>query len=119
MVMIKSVTVNHVERNYFDDYEEVRSDKMIGVSAEKVAKAIDKLARRFRNRQICDCLFANNDDGSGWRLMYDFDCKTFDPNTSTRELRLRHYLNTETNSWDTEEVVTVAKAKRMILGEEA
>lgn len=117
--MIQTVTVNHAERNYFNDYEDVRSDRMTGVSAEKVAKAIDKLARRFRSRQTCDCLFVDNDDRSGWRLMYDFDSKTFDPKSSVRELRLRHYVNTETSSWDTEEVVTVTKAKRMILGEEA
>lgn len=114
--MITKVVVNHAERNYFDDYSELRSDTMTYVDAKKVCKAIDKLVRRYRNNLKCDCLLVENDDGTGWRLWYAYDEKHFDPKTSRKELRLRHFTSWEHQGWDTEEAVTVAQAKRRILG---
>ena len=39
---IIEVTVNHRERNWFGDYDEMRSDEMTFVTEEKVSKAIWK-----------------------------------------------------------------------------
>ena len=113
---ITSVHVNHEERNYFDDYSEIRSDDMIGVTDEKVSKAIDKLQRRYRRCGICDCMFVSYSDGTAYRLMYGYDESNFNPATSSKELRLRHYTNYQYGSCDVEKVVTPSEAKRMILG---
>ena len=43
---ITEVVVNYTSRNYFNDYDETRSERMTWVEPEKVSKAIDKLARR-------------------------------------------------------------------------
>lgn len=116
--MIERVIVNHTERNYFNDYDELRSDEMIGIDADKVSRAIDKLVRRYRSNQECDCMFVKNDDDTGWRLMYGYDERCFDPKTSKKTLRLRHYTVYSADSWDTEETVSVARAKRAIVGSE-
>jgi hypothetical protein len=113
---ITEVVVNYTSRNYFNDYDELRSDEMIGVDADKVSRAIDKLVRRYRNSQECDCMFVKNDDDTGWRLMYGYDERSFDPKTSKRTLRLRHYTVYSVDGWDTEETVSVARAKECILG---
>jgi sugar phosphate isomerase/epimerase len=119
MVMaITEVVVNYETRNYFDDYNEIRSDHMTWVKPEKVLRAIDKLVRRYRNHQTCDCMFVKNDDDTGWRLMYGYDERRFDPKTSKRTLRLRHYTVYSIEGWDTEETVSVARAKECILGGE-
>lgn len=107
---IAEVTVNHTERNYFGDYDETRRDDMVCITEEKIAKAIDKLHRRYRTKGECDVLFVTNSDGTGWRLMYDF-IATDRP----KELRLRHYTSMMYNSWDTERNVSVAYAKKAIL----
>ena len=75
---ITYVTVNHEERNYFNDYDEIRRDEMVCITADKIAKAIDKLARRYRSKKECDVLFVTNSDGTGWRLMYDIDPELFE-----------------------------------------
>lgn len=111
--MIERVIVNHTERNYFNDYDELRSDEMVGADADKVSKAIDKLHRRYRDKGKSDVLFVTYDDGTGYRLMYDFIALD-----RPYELRLLHYTNVSTNSWDTEETVSVAHAKRAIVGSE-
>lgn len=116
--MIEQVTVNHTERNYFDDYNETRTDTMTGVDDGKVLAAIDKLVRRYRSKGECDCIFVTNDDGSGWRLVYDFDPELFDRGVTKKFLRLRHYTNMRYDSWDTENSVTVPRAKRAIIGKE-
>lgn len=113
---ITEVVVNYTARNYFNDYDETRSDRMTWVELEKVSKAIDKLVRRYRSGQECDCMFVKNDDGTGWRLMYGYDERRFDPKNSKRTLRLRHYTVYSADSWDTEETVSVARAKECILG---
>ena len=115
---ITEVVVNYTARNYFNDYDETRSERMTWVEPEKVSKAIDKLVRRYRNSQECDCMFVKNDDGTGWRLMYGYDERRFDPKTSKRNLRLRHYTVYSADSWDTEQTVSVARAKECILGGE-
>lgn len=48
--MITNVIVNHTERNYFNDYDETRSDVMCGVDYDKLCRAIDKLHRRHRDK---------------------------------------------------------------------
>lgn len=112
---IATVTVNHEERNFFSDYKEIRSDMMVGINPENVARAIDKMVRRHRrDESVLDCMLVENYDNTGWRLMYDYD-ENFDPETGRKCLRLRHYTNWNTNSWDTEETVSVAQAKRRIL----
>ena len=113
---ITEVVVNYTSRNYFNDYDETRSERMTWVEPKKVSRAIDKLVRRYRNSKECDCMFVKNDDGTGWRLMYGYDERHFDPKTSKRMLRLRHYTYFSTDSWDTEETVSVARAKECILG---
>lgn len=115
--MIANVFVNHTERNYFDDYSEIRNDVMVGVSKEKVIKAIDKLVRRYRKDGTCDCMFFESDDNTGFRLMYDYDySRNFED--ADKQLRLRHYTNWKSGSWDSEKVVTAAEAKRTIIGKE-
>ena len=108
--MIEKVTINFFERNYFRDYDELRTDEMVRISEEKLLKAIDKMARRNRSAGLHDALFVTNSDGTGWRLMYDYV-------DGENELRLRHYTNMRYNSWDTDEAVTVAYAKRTIIGD--
>jgi hypothetical protein len=115
---ITEVEVNHTERNYFNDYDEIRRDEMLHVTAEKVAKAIDKLVRRYRSKGEGDVLFATNSDGTGWRLMYDIDPELFERGIEEKGLRLRHYTSMMYNGWDTDETVSVAKAKERILGGE-
>jgi hypothetical protein len=61
-------------------------------------------------------MFVKNDDDTGWRLMYGYDERHFDPETSKKTLRLRHYTVYSVEGWDTEDTVTVAQAKRAILG---
>lgn len=109
--MITNVRVNHSERNYFNDYDEVRRDEMTYISAERIAKAIDKLVRRYRSKGECDALFVTNSDGTGWRLMYDFIAQD-----RPKELRLRHYTSMRYNGWDTDENVSVSYAKEAIIG---
>ena len=116
--MIQTVTVNHAESNYFNDYDEIRTDMITWVTLAKVSKAIDKLVRRYKSSGRTDCMFVKNDDGTGWRLMYGYDERNFDPENSKRTLRLRHYTVYSTGSWDTEETVSVARAKERILGGE-
>lgn len=106
---IKKVTVNHTERNWFGDYDEQRSDEMLLVSEEKVAKAIERLHRRYIGGKEWECLFVTNDDGTGWRLMHD--------KTKGGKMVLRHYTNMEYGGWDTDQIVGVAKAKSLILGQ--
>ena len=114
--MITDVRVNFTERTYFNDYNDVRSDTMCGVTLEKVERAIDKLVRRYRKHQLRDCMFVANDDNTGWRLCYDYDRELFDKGVHTVFLRLRHYTNMSTESWDTEKSVSVAYAKSAIMG---
>lgn len=114
--MITKVRVNHIERNYFNDYDEVRSDEMIRPTAEKTAKAIEKLVRRYRSKGECDVLFVTNSDGTGWRLTYDFDPELFEKGIETKALRLRHYINMRYNSFEADENVSVAYAKKAIIG---
>lgn len=116
--MIKQVTVNHTERNYFNDYNEIRTDRITGVTLAKVYKAIDKLVRRYKSNGRTDCMFVTNDDGSGWRLVYDFDPELFEKGVHEKFLRLRHYTNISVDSWDTEENVSVAYEKQAITGKE-
>jgi hypothetical protein len=116
--MISKVIVNHDERNYFNDYEEVRSDEMMGVEPEKLVKAIDKLVRRYHSGNRIDCMFVKNDDGTGWRLMYDIDPELFERGVEEKVLRLRHYTSMAYNSWDTDVCVSVMYAKKTIIGEE-
>jgi hypothetical protein len=119
MVMeITEVVVNYTAWNYFDDYDEIRSERMAWVEPEKVSKAIDKLVRRYRNRRECDCMFVKNENGTGWRLMYDIDPELFESGIEEKGLRLRHYTNMRHSIWDTDETVSVAKAKERILGGE-
>lgn len=114
---IATVTVNHEERNFFNDYGEIRSDMMVGVEPEKVARAIDKMVRRHRkDRLILDCMLVQNHDNTGWRLMYGYDPELFEKGIEERFLRLRHYTDWYSQSWDTEESVSVAAAKKAILG---
>jgi hypothetical protein len=115
---ITNVTVNHTERNYFNDYDEVRTDRITEVTLVKVLKTIDKLVRRYRSSGRTDCMFVTNDDGTGWRLVYDFDPELFDKGITKKYLRLRHYINMSADSWDTEENVSVAYAKQAISGKE-
>ena len=110
------VVVNHIERNYFNDYREIRTDAMCIVTAEKLARAIDKLHRRFKRHGCFDCLFADNADGTGWRLCYDYEESDSNERNPAEVLKLRHYTSTHTQSWDYEEAVTVAEAKRRIIG---
>ena len=110
--MITSVHVNHMERNYFNDYTECRSDTMVWVDEEKLVKAIDKLHRRYREKGEHDVMFVEYEDGSGYRLLYDLiACDR------PYELRLRHYTNFGIDSYDAEETVSLAEAKRRILKE--
>lgn len=115
---ISEVTVNHTERNYFNDYDEIRRDEMVCITAERVAKAIDKLVRRYRSKKECDVLFVTNSDGTGWRLMYDIDPELFERGIEEKGLRLRHYTSMRYNGWDTDENVSVTYAKEAIIGEE-
>lgn len=114
---ITEVVVNYTARNYFNDYDETRSERMTWIEPEKVSKAIDKLVRRYRNNKECDCMFVKNDDGTGWRLTYDFDPELFEKGVHEKFLRLRHYTNMGIDSWDSEEGVSVAYAKQAIIGE--
>lgn len=108
---ISKVTVNHIDKNWFNDYDELYNDEMILVTDEKVAKAVERLVRRFKGWQKTDVLFVTNEDGTGWRLMYDQD------QDGRLALTLRHYTNMEYGSWDTNEKVSAAKAKKLILGD--
>lgn len=120
---IKRVTVNHIERNYFGDYDELRSDTMALVSGEKVARAIDKMVRRHARRGEDDCLFIENDDATAWRLCYDYDPELAKEGVYSKVLRIRHYTRLHRGmgiaSWDTEETTTATAAKRLIVAEEA
>lgn len=116
--MITRVVVNYIERNYFNDYDEIRSDEMVGIEREKVCKAIDKIHRRFKAKGECDCMLVINEDGTGWRLWYDTDPELVEKGIILRFLRLRHFVNMRTDSWDTEESVSLAYAKQTIIGEE-
>lgn len=102
------VTVNHEERNYFNDYDEIRTDEMMFVTSEKVSRVIDKLVRRHKNNND-DVLFITYDDGTGYRLMYDRDGE------GGEHLVLRHYSNMKYNSWVSDSVVRPSRAKKLIL----
>lgn len=122
--MITKVVVNHTERNYFGDYDEIRTDRMSGITDEKVAKAINKLVNRFKSRGVQDVMFVYFDDDTAYRLGYQtvgieaYEHPTF--GTMYRgghdALVLRHYTVSSIDSWDTDEEVTPAKAKHIILG---
>ncbi len=114
---ITEVVVNYTARNYFNDYNETRSERMTWIEPQKVSKAIDKLVRRYRSNQECDCMFVKNNDGTGWRLVYDLDPELFEKGIAKKYLRLRHYTNMSADSWDTEDNVSVAYAKQSIIGE--
>lgn len=124
--MITKVVVNHTERNYFNDYDEMRTDRMGAITDEKIAKAINKLVNRFKSRGVKDCMFFCYDDDTAFRLGYQtvgmeqYEHPVF--GTMYRgghdALVLRHFTHSSTDSWDKEEVVTVAQAKRRILGGE-
>lgn len=121
--MIAKVVVNHTERNYFDDYSEIRTDVMSGAEPEKVTKAIDKLVRRFKTHDESDVMFVMYDDDTAYRLAYQtVDMEEYEhPVLGTLcrggrdALVLRHYTHYSTNSYDTDKEVTAAKAKRLIL----
>ena len=115
---ITEVMVNHTERNYFNDYDEIRSDEMVSITAVKVSKAIDKLVRRYHSKKECDVLFVTNSEDTGWRLMYDLDPELFEKGIEEKWLRLRHYTSMRYNGWDTDENVSVTYAKKAIIGEE-
>lgn len=123
--MLALVTVNHEERDYFSDGMEMRTDMMRGeVTPENVRKAIDKLVRRFDKSGLEDVMFVQYADHSGYRLMYEtVGAKEYmhpifgqSWRGGHKELRLRHYTNMEHYSWDTDETVTKAEAKRAIVG---
>lgn len=124
--MIEQVVVNYTERNYFNDYDEVRSDRMTSISPEKVRRAIDKLVRRFRGSGTSDVMFVKYSDNTGYRLMYQkVGIKSYEhPVLGTMykggedKLTLRHFTNYEYEGWDKEEAVTIADAKRLIIGKE-
>jgi len=113
--MIKKVSVNHEERNYFNDYTELRTDQMVAITPEKVTSAVNKLVRRHKNGHD-DCLFVINDDDTGWRLGYDYDPELIRHGVFEKCLRLTHYTHVSTDSWDSEENVSVAYALNAILG---
>lgn len=121
--MINKVVVNHTERNYFDDYSEIRTDVMSGVEPEKVTKAIDKLVRRFKTHDESDVMFVMYDDDTAYRLAYQtVGMEEYEHPTlgvmyrgGHNALVLRHYTHYSTNSYDTDNEVTAAKAKRLIL----
>lgn len=104
---VESVWVNHVDRNYFNDYDEICSDTMVGCDKDKLMYAIGRLHMRFIKSRKTDVLFIKYDDGTGYRLMYDRA-----PWHDEYELRLRHFINMRYDSWDTDETVTVSEAKR-------
>lgn len=120
---ITKVIVNHTERNYFNDYDEIRTDHMLNVSEEKVIKAINRLVNRFKSRGVRDSMFFCYDDDTAFRLGYQtVDMEQYEhPVFGTMwrgghyALVLRHFTHSSTDSWDNEEVVTVAQAKRRIL----
>lgn len=117
---ITEVIVNYTERNYFNDYDEVRTDRTTWVTDENVSKAIDKLVRRHRRSdgRNADCMFVTNDDGTGWRLCYDYDRELLKKGVDTHFLMLRHFTNVQTQSWDEEHNVSVTYAKQAIIGGE-
>lgn len=120
---IAEVTVNHIERNYFNDYDEIRVDRMSGITSEKVVKAVNKLVNRYKSRGDKDTMFVSYDDGTMYRLgfqivgMEQYEHPVF--GTMYRggrdALMLRHYTHSATDSWDSEQEVSPAKARRMIL----
>ena len=114
--MIKKVSVNHEERNYFNDYTELRTDQMVAITPEKITHAVNKLVRRHKNGHD-DCLFVINDDNTGWRLGYDYDQRLAKQGVFKKHLRLTHYAHLSTDSWDSEENVSVACALKAILGD--
>jgi len=124
--MISRVVVNHEERNYFGDYNEIRTDRMSNITDEKIAKAINKLVNRFKTKRHRDTLFVCYDDDTAYRLCYTtVDMESYEhPTFGTMyrggrdALMLRHYTHISVDSWDTDEEVTAAQAKRRILGGE-
>lgn len=121
--MITDVSVNHEERNYFNDYDEIRVDHMSNITNEKVAKAVSKLVNRYKSRGAKDTMFVTYDDGTAYRLCYQtVDTEEYEhPVFGTMyrggrdALMLRHYTYSATDSWDSEQEVSPAKARRMIL----
>ena len=121
--MITKVVVNYIERNYFDDYDEVRTDRMSNISSERVARAINKLINRYKSHGAKDTMFISYEDGTVYRLcfqtvgMEQYEHPVF--GTMYRggrdALMLRHYTHSETDSWDSEKEVSPAKARRVIL----
>lgn len=120
---IRKVIVNYTERNYFNDYDEIRVDSMSGITNEKVTKAINRLVNRFKSRGAKDTMFVTYDDGTAYRLCYQtVDMEEYEhPVFGTMyrggrdALMMRHYTHSATDSWDGEQEVSPAKARRMIL----
>lgn len=120
---ITQVTVNHEERNYFNDYDEIRVDRMSNINNENVAKAVRKLVNRYKSHGAKDTMFVSYDDGTAYRLLFQivgmeqYEHPVF--GTMYRggrdALTIRHYTNITTDSWDSEQEVSPAKARRMIL----
>ncbi len=126
MAVISKVVVNHEEHNYFNDYDEIRTDRMTSITDEKIAKAINKLVNRFKTRGHKDHMFVCYDDDTAYRLGYQtVDMESYEHPTygtmyrgGREALVLRHYTHASVDSWDTDREVTVAQAKRLILGRE-
>ena len=107
--MITNVTVNFFERNFFNDYDELRHDTMVWPCADKVCKAIDKQVRMHRSGNDTPVLFVTTDTNEEYRLMYDYA-----DGATNKVYRIRHYTNSTTHSYDHDEPITPAKAKAFI-----
>lgn len=107
--MVTSVTVNFFERNFFNDYDELRHDTMVWPCADKVCKAIDKQVRMHRSGNDTPVMFVTTDTNEEYRLMYDYADGATD-----KVYRIRHYTNATTHSYDHDEPITPSGAKRFI-----
>lgn len=103
MAAIRSMSVNHFERNYFGG-EELREDTEYDPSPILVCKTVDKLVRRAKRSGQFDCMFTLGEDGTGYRLSAE----------RGRGLVLRHYVDMGRDSWDGEWVVSAAKVKSVL-----
>ena len=125
MRSIERVSVTYEERNYFNDYDEFRSDRSTCPDSDTIKRAIDKMCRRFKAHGKTDCLWVVYNDNTAYRLIYDLvDYETYEHpvfgvmcNGGRYALMLRHYNVLSTESSDKEFEVTPSKAKRLILGE--
>jgi hypothetical protein len=86
------------------------------MTPEKITHAVNKLVRRHKNGHD-DCLFVIKDHDTGWRLGYDYDPSLVKQGVFDKCLRLTHYTHMSTDSWDSEENVSVAYALQAILGD--